>query len=513
MSWVLLTVLAAEWYVAPNGTGNGTSAATPFGTVQQGVNAAMPGDTVTVAAGTYAETVTTQRSGSAGMPITLRAAPGAAVTVTASGRVLTLQHAFVVVQGLILDGQYGMNDTVRIEDEGDDVTLRDCEVRRSTRDCIDMLSPARVTIERCKIHHCLNAAGGRTDAHGIVGSAVRDLVIRDTDVHTFSGDALQLDPARLLPGWDNVTVERCRFWLEPLPAPENGFDAGIRAGENGIDTKVNTMAPRARLFVRDTTAWGFRNGLIGNMAAFNLKENVDAVLERVTVYDSEIAFRTRGPAGGSGGARVTVHNGVVYDGLTGVRYEDDITALSLVHVTFGGALTRAFQRASSPATVADVRNSLVLGAALPAEAMGGSNRQVMATAFVNAAGHDYHLAMGAVAIDVGLSDAGVSVDRDGRARPQGAGFDVGAYEWTADAGSGGTAGGSGGTAGGSGGTAGGSGTAGSAQAGGSSGGGEDVPAGCGCTSAPHLFGLACLIALRRRRSTAARDAGATTARP
>ena len=65
------------------------------------------------------------------------------------------------------------------------------------------------------------------------------------------------------------------------------------------------------MVLRDVVAHGFRNGFITNMAAFNLKEHVDVTVERVTVYDSEIAFRLRGRCG-TGGAWVAIQNAVVY---------------------------------------------------------------------------------------------------------------------------------------------------------------------------------------------------------
>ena len=129
---------ASEWFVAPGGVGSGTSTS-PFGYIQDALNVAQPGDSVTVAAGVYAERILTVRPGASGAAITLRAggATGSAV-VTASGRVLTVNHAFFKVDGLIFDGQYGFDDTVRVSGSGHAFQLLNTEVRRSTKDLIDI---------------------------------------------------------------------------------------------------------------------------------------------------------------------------------------------------------------------------------------------------------------------------------------------------------------------------------------------------------------------------------------
>ena len=429
---------ATEWFVSAGGSGNG-SASAPFGRIQEGLSAAQSGDVVTVAGGTYPEALRTVRSGAAGAPIRLRAAAGrGSVVVTAPGRVLTVGHAYLIVEGLVLDGQYGLDETVRISNQGEFFELLNTEVRRSSRDLIDMGSAQGVLVDGCLIHHALNAAEGRTDAHGIVAGAVRDLTVRNTEIHTFSGDGLQVDPGRAVPGWSHVTIEGSRIWLAPLPAAENGFAAGTVPGENAVDTKAHAAAARATMVIRDTVAYGFRGGLITNMAAFNLKENVSVEVDRVTVYDSEIAFRLRGPTSGTApGARVTLVNAVVYDTLTAFRYENNIEELRIWNSTLGLGITRPFQAASSAASGLEVRNLLVLGA-LPKEAGGlaGSDTQepahgnmsVGADAFVNAAAHDYRLAPRSAAIDAGIALAGVATDRAGVQRPHGSAFDVGAYE-------------------------------------------------------------------------------------
>ena len=415
--------VAAEWFVAPGGVGNG-SGSFPFGRIQDALNAARAGDVITVAPGTYTETLLSVRNGAAGAPITLRAAQPRMAVVTRAGRVLSVGHAYLVVDGLVLDGQYGGDDIVRVTGGGDFLQLRNTEVRRSTRDLIDLVSPEGVIIDGCLLHHALNAAGGRTDAHGVVAGAVRNLTIRDTEIHTFSGDGLQVDPGRAAPGWDMVTVEGSKIWLAPLPAPENGFAAGAVPGENAIDTKQVPTNVRSRLIVRDTVASGFRGGLINNMAAFNIKEYVDATLDRVTVSGSEIAFRLRGPGTG---ARVTVKNSVVFDVGTAFRYEDNIQNVRVWNSTIGRNVARAFHPVASTGATIDVRNLLSIPA-LTAEARAASNQRATAAAFVNAAEHDYHLAPGAAAIDAGEGLRDVTMDRDGVERPQGGAHDVGAYE-------------------------------------------------------------------------------------
>ena len=79
-------------------------------------------------------------------------------------------------------------------------------------------------------------------------------------------------------------------------------------------------------------------------------------------------------------------------------------------------------------SVLDVRNVAFLGTALPAEAPGPSNLALSASAFINAAGHDYELSATSPAADRGVTITEVATDRVGTSRPQGTAYDVGAYE-------------------------------------------------------------------------------------
>jgi MYXO-CTERM domain-containing protein len=81
----------------------------------------------------------------------------------------------------------------------------------------------------------------------------------------------------------------------------------------------------------------------------------------------------------------------------------------------------------------DVQNLLLLGSTLPIEASTAlGNLAVSELAFVDAAAHDYHLAEGSPALDLGLDLPLVTTDFDGEARPQGVGTDIGADERAAE---------------------------------------------------------------------------------
>ncbi|WP_299538015.1 right-handed parallel beta-helix repeat-containing protein [uncultured Streptomyces sp.] len=85
------------YYVAPQwqgaaapahaGPAAGRSPRTAFTSVQDCAAVMVPGDTCQIASGTYSETVVPARSGTAAQPITYKAAPGAEVTFSGTGRV------------------------------------------------------------------------------------------------------------------------------------------------------------------------------------------------------------------------------------------------------------------------------------------------------------------------------------------------------------------------------------------------------------------------------------------
>ena len=243
-----------------------------------------------------------------------------------------------VYENLIIDGNFAAGNLVKIK--ADNVTLRNCEIRHSAGNGIGIFGN-HIVIENCRIHHLLNGTfEDQRDAHGISGRW-GDTIIRNCDISFPSGDCIQFDPDRQSTG--KVVIENCTLWTAPLEKDLAGFKAGQRPGENAVDTKVPPDGPRCQLIIRNCHLHGWNQpAQIDNVAALNLKENVDAEVLRCVFQNNEIALRVRGP-GKRGGAHVTATDCAIYDTQFGIRAEDKIEVLKLTNLGFGGDVRQRVQ--------------------------------------------------------------------------------------------------------------------------------------------------------------------------
>lgn len=254
-----------------------------------------------------------------------------------------------VYENILVDGEWGTEDLVRIT--ADDVVLRRCTIRHGRRDGIEVYG-RNVVIEDCHIHHLLNGtyrAEKNLDAHGITGRPLH-LTVRNTEISHVSGDALQFDPARKAEpyAWDNVLVEHCFLWTGPLDRDAADYKRGERPGENAFDSKVAPAGPRARITIRNTLMKGWGHGAIGNGAALNLKEKIQAVVDRCVFVENDIAFRCRGAGGDRASAWVTAMNCTVYQTSRVFRLESGVENVKVFGLAIGEGVAREFEGAPGP---------------------------------------------------------------------------------------------------------------------------------------------------------------------
>ncbi|MDO8540493.1 MAG: right-handed parallel beta-helix repeat-containing protein [Opitutaceae bacterium] len=252
-----------------------------------------------------------------------------------------------VYENLLIDGEWAQEDLVRIL--ADNVVLRNCTIRHSRRDGVEVYG-RNVRIENCHIHHLLNGtyrAEKNLDAHGITGRPL-NLTVRNCEISHVSGDALQFDPSRRdepYP-WDNVMVEDCFLWTGPLDQDHAGFKRGEIPGENAFDSKTTQKEPRgSRVTFRRCLMKGWGHGAIGNGAALNLKEKVQAVVDACVFVDNDIAFRCRGTLGS---AWITVRNCTVYRTSRVFRLEAGVQNLKIFHLAQGEGIGQLHDRSPGP---------------------------------------------------------------------------------------------------------------------------------------------------------------------
>ncbi|MCA9401258.1 MAG: PKD domain-containing protein, partial [Candidatus Omnitrophica bacterium] len=422
---------------AVNGNDNNSgSAAQPVQSISEALVRVQPGFVVNVLPGVYSETLNTRINGNENERIVIRSVQPHQAIIQTDGDNLDVNHAYYTFEGLIFDGQYGDGDIINVTSSGDFLHFINNQVYHGSSDGLDLGHNETsidaqtdflegVVISGCKIHDLLNFSNGsRIDAHGIVAGGVRNFTIDNTEIYYVSGDALQLQDG----GWDFVTLNQNTFWNGPLPSSRGGFHAGDNPGEDGIDTKQDENLPRGTLVVKNSIFYGWDGDFISNGSALNLKENISAVIEGNTIYENSIGLRLRGRANDTG-AHVSVMNNVIYSNSRALRYEDGINQLHVLNNTFGSGNIIYFQNAGGAGSDFQVLNNAFLTNNLPSEASHISNQLALVSDFNNPANHDYSLTILANLIDIGVNIPEVTTDILGVHRPQGSGYDVGAFEF------------------------------------------------------------------------------------
>ncbi len=439
-----LSLQSAVFYVdGLSGRDNGPgSKSRPFKSVAKGLSRLHRGDTLILMRGVYRQPLHKIPSGSRLRPVVIRAATGHHVEIRFPQKALRIDGDHIEIRNIVFNGLYGKAPVADIN--GSFIKISGCVFKNSARDLVTIGDVQNIVLENSRIHHGLSwyKKTGK-EPHGISTDGVRRLTVKNCDIYQITGDAIQISPSRR--DWDDVRIENCRLWVSPLSAAEveeSGLPpqaTGMILAENAIDTKSRKSdnPGRHRLRLNNITAHGFRSDRIRNAAAFNIKNPLTAIIDGITVFDSEIAFRLRAPA------RVTLINAVMYDCDVGVRYEDRPDHLYLLNNTFGLNLKRPLKAVGGAPRDFKVINNLFIGKKLPRPLRGRTpfsiqNRalppSLLRKTFVNAREGDYRLMPESLPVDSGLdlSDFAVQQDRPGRPRPQGAGWDMGAYEYSAE---------------------------------------------------------------------------------
>jgi hypothetical protein len=395
----------ATFYVAPAGTDAtpGGSSAAPWRTLQYAADRVQAGDTVVVRAGNYAG-FDLRTDGTAAAPITFRAEPNARITSrnprTADG--INLEGAdYVVIDGFAVDNAGGSITRAGIRS----VTNRNVTIRNNSADRCGTWGILTGFSEDVLIEN--NVMTRSAVEHGIYVSNSADRpVIRGNTIWGNNANGIHMNGDASL-GGDGIISGAL---VENNVIYDNG-----RAGGSGIN---GDSVQNSRI----------QNNLIYNNHASGIS-----------------LYRIDG--GGSSTGNVVVNNTVIMasngrwalniqNGSTGNQVSNNV--LLNLH-SFRGSIDISAD--SLPGFVSDSNvvmdrlttngGNTIMTLAQWRTATGQDAHSRVATpdqTFANLAGNDYRPRAGGPAVDAGATTQAPARDLVGAVRPQGGGYDIGAYE-------------------------------------------------------------------------------------
>jgi parallel beta-helix repeat protein len=410
------TSRAATYYVSPTGSDtNAGSQAAPWQTLQKAGDVAAAGDDVVVLPATY-QGFRPRHSGTAQAPVRFLAEPGVVVNAPGSSNSNSDNIWVRDVDYVVIDGFESTNAPragIAVQGEPDanatGIVIRNCFCHHNSRWGIFTGFARDLVIEN-------NETSYSAIEHGIYVSNSGDRpTVRGNHVHDNNAAGIQLnaDPAEMGP--------------DPTDPQGDG---------------IITDALIERNVIHD-------NGAAG-AAAINLASVRTSLIRNNLLYDNH-ATGIAGWDDGDGDQYGTRDNRII--GNTIVQPANSRFALglkdgSINNAVFDNILLNAGPRGSlevDPSSQPGLQSdfNIVVGTfsddtdfltLTQWRALGFDAHSIVSTpaaVFANAAMDDYHLAATSPARDAGIALTDLPSDLDGTARPQGAAFDIGAYELAA----------------------------------------------------------------------------------
>jgi len=441
--------MAAEYYVSTTGddtTGTG-SITNPYRTIQHVLDSASTsGDTIILRGGTYNENVrirksnVTIKSKSDEWAVIQSATDDANEDVTVIFDVdsdgSTLQRVEVIGgywYGIMFRTKWEWGDPndrsgacniiiedCKIHDTGnacikitpgcDDITIRRCEIYNSGRrapdsaEAIDNVNGDRMLVQQCHIHDI--TATGLYAKGGAIGMKIERCLVKNCG------------GAGILIGFDTSPE-----WFDTDSNPEyyENIDGTVR---NCV--VMHTQYSGIGLYAA-------KNPTVYNNTLVDVAKSGHAGFFFGITYQDWAPYAGRPPSINPVIRNNTVmQSGAMNGTAIEIRYTDDLGGLSGLSGMPAMSNNRYYIESGTALFEDNRPGSELLGslAAWQSHISGDAGSSEGNPKFVDPLDDDYHLSAMSPCIDAGTSDGAPATDYDGIARPQGQGYDIGAYEFS-----------------------------------------------------------------------------------
>jgi hypothetical protein len=430
---VSLSARAVNYYVSENGDdrNTGTSAQTAFRTIQRAHNQTAPGDVVYIMNGTYtpdqeSEILKITRSGNANGYITYRNMPGHTPVLyvakeRASWNAILIDNArYIVIEGLELRG------------DNDRITLAEGEARYT-----HYATGGRNWTYLAPTNTNGIYIRGNFEAESIFGPT--HIIIRNNRVHKFPGGGIA---SRVV---DHVTIEgnvtHSNAWYSIYAnSGISIFNPWNSDGNQGFKIFVRrNISYRNETYVRwmINNTYSDGNGIIIDNTT-NSQINRPAYTGRIRV-ENNVSYEN----GGSGihsfsSGRTEIVNNTVYNNALSTRqtgyynigaHESRDVIIRNNISSFASGRSTAWHNNNSGNQNVVYDHNIYHNGGTPR--VMGTNDNRLNPNFVNVGQRNFQLQPSSPAINTGSSSLAPGTDFAGVSRPQGGGFDRGAYEYAA----------------------------------------------------------------------------------
>lgn len=411
---------------------SGSSGSCAFRNIQNGVNAAQAGDIVIVHSGDYSATVptfTSVRSGSSGNLITVKAALGETVSVSR----IRIAHGYNVVQGFRVLGM-GANtiDYAGVGISADYVQVLDSTFIGNCQpwvggegSCIAILSTGNYNTFSYNIFDGVN--NGTNTSIGIainLGGSTSNSIISYNIFQDINTPGRLMVPQGTGHTISHNEVKNCMATYVNAQVHPDVFQVFYDVSRNIIieDNYIHEFAGQLGNIEGNsnpgnglTDNWIFRNNIIANVGAeIFIREYVT----NMQFYNNTFYHC----AGGATGYPIYA----AYTGVTGMVKNNAFIACGVSTWTgfYLGNLTGDYNFVSNTGSGGSKTEFS------ESHGVNGGNPQLKSVySDCTANTCDFHVGATSALINVGTTIAGFSADNAGVSRPQGAAWDIGAYEY------------------------------------------------------------------------------------